>query len=137
MSSIQNTNDLIEFTDHADSIDKSAGTVVQIVQNMGEMPAHLIAAAVAKITTAAAATNKSAIAINKSESGSCESPDLIASPPATVTAAAADIKTLPQVCIYYIVELMFSSMCTNSAMATVNLFYYESTQVFAENIPCE
>lgn len=106
MSSIQNTNDLIEFNDRADTIDKSAGTVVRIVQNTGEVPAHLIAAAVAKITTAA--TNKAAAAaINKSESGSRESPDLIASvttatsPPPAAAAAASDNKTLPQVCIAY------------------------------------
>lgn len=134
MSSIQNTSDLIEFTDHADSIDKSAGSVVQIVQNttVGELPTSLIAAAVAKITTAT--TNKSQTSINKSESGSCESPDLIASVttatsplPATITAAAAavataaDNKTLPQVCIHTI-QLMFSFVCMYSFWP--RLIYY-------------
>lgn len=111
MSSVQNTNDLIEFNDRADTIDKSAGSVVQIVQNnsqtVGELPASLIAAAVAKITTSNTIT-----AINKSESGSCESPDLkttvqttaiAAQPaPAALPVPVPVMKNLTQVCsIFY------------------------------------
>lgn len=125
MSATQNTNDLIEFIDRsADQIDKSAGSVVQIVQNstISDVPsASLIAAAVAKINTASIVARQPPAAaaavnpINKSESGSCESPDsgpvsvteatapptavaTVPASPAAITATAPDLKILTQVC---------------------------------------
>lgn len=134
MSATQNTNDLIEFIDRsADQIDKSAGSVVQIVQNstISDVPsASLIAAAVAKINTASIVARQPPAAaaavnpINKSESGSCESPDLITSVTTAAPPAAPAMKNLTQVCMEKCVARQTCGLATVNLLFRVRIGFY-------------